>query len=303
MKINENCYFIEAGFKATKYGKKISLKSVPVDVSKFIQKATEKMHTVYTSATLAAHNQLDYFAGTMGIKIDASVATAILPSPFNYEANCVVYQPFMPKPNAPEFETAIVNNVYEIEKIVEGGIFVLFTAYSTMMNVVEATRATLEGRGRKILVQGIDGYKDKMIADFRENKKAILFGVTSFWVGVDVRGSALSAVIITKMPFERPNEPINEAMKEFLERNGRSYFLDHDLPKATMMIRQGFGRLIRTKSDYGIVALLDSRLNPSSPHYKQYGGGVIKSLPPAKIVSNIEEVKHFLKKKQKETFK
>lgn len=300
LNIDENCYFIEAGFKATRYGKKISLKSIPIDVSKFIQKATEKMYTVYTSATLAAHNQLDYFAGTLGIDLNEAVTTAILPSPFDYQSNCIVYQPLMPRPNSPEFESAIIQNTFDIEKIVEGGIFVLFTAYSTMMNVVEKTRATLEGRGRKILVQGIDGYKDKMIAEFRQHKKAILFGVTSFWVGVDVRGSALSAVIITKMPFERPDEPINEAMKEFLERHGRSYFLDHDLPKATMMIRQGFGRLIRTKTDFGVVVLLDARLDPASPSYKRYGGGVIKSLPPAKIVSNIKEIEKFIKHKQKE---
>ena len=298
--INANCYFIEAGFKVTRYGKKISLKSVPIDVSKFIQKATAKMHTIYTSATLAAHNELDYFAGTMGIKLDENVTTAVLPSPFDYEKNCIVYQPMMPKPGSPEFESAIIHNVFQVEKNVEGGIFVLFTAYSTMMNVVEATRTTLEGRGRKILVQGIDGYKDKMIASFRADKKAILFGVTSFWVGVDVRGSALSAVIITKMPFERPDEPINEAMKEFLERNGRSYFLDHDLPKATMMIRQGFGRLIRTNVDFGVVVILDARLDKASPNYKRYGGGVIKSLPPAQIVSKIDEVTKFIKKKQKE---
>jgi len=297
--VDENCYFIEAGFKATKYGKKISLKAIPIDVSKFIKKATEGMHCVYTSATLAAHNELNYFAGTLGININNNTVTAILPSPFDYKKNCIVYQPLMPKPSAPEYQQAVIKTVMELEKIINGGIFILFTAYSTMMSVMEATRTSLEQRGRKVLVQGIDGYKDKMIADFRENKTAILFGVTSFWVGVDVRGSALSAVIITKMPFERPDEPINEAMKEFLERNGRSYFLDHDLPKATMMIRQGFGRLIRTRGDYGVVVLLDSRLNSKTPSYKQYGGGVMKSLPDARVVGNIKDVESFFNNKEK----
>lgn len=298
--VDKNCYFIEAGFKATKYGKKIGLKAVPIDVSKFIQKATENMYCVYTSATLAAHNELNYFAGTMGIQIDNTIETAVLPSPFDYKSNCIVYQPLMPRPNAPDYENAIIKSILEIETVISGGIFVLFTAYSTMMNVMEATRNTLEQRGRKVLVQGVDGYKDKMIATFRESKTAVLFGVTSFWVGVDVRGSALSAVIITKMPFERPDEPINEAMKEFLERQGRSYFIDHDLPKATMMIRQGFGRLIRTKIDFGMVALLDSRLNPRAPSYKPYGAGVLKSLPNATIVSNIKDVKAFIKRRQQD---
>lgn len=298
--VDENCYFIEAGFKTTRYGKKIGLKAVPIDVSQFIQQATKNMYCVYTSATLAAHNALDYFAGTMGIALTNDVVTEVLPSPFDYEKNCIIYQPPMPRPGSPEFESDIITHVFEIEKVIDGGIFVLFTAYSTMMNVVEATRKTLEDRGRTVLVQGIDGHKDKMITSFRSSKTAILFGVTSFWVGVDVRGSALSAVIVTKMPFERPDEPINEAMKEFLERKGRSYFLDYDLPKATMMIRQGFGRLIRTKSDFGIVALLDARLNSRTPSFKAYGAGVIKSLPNSKIVSNIDEVKDFMYRRRQD---
>ena len=297
---DENCYFLEAGHKSSKYGQKTSLKSIPIDASKSISTSTAGYHCVYTSATLAANNKLEYFGGTIGVDPNSpNTLTGILPSPFNFQDNCVVYQPDMPPPNSPDFDTATAKEILQIEPDINGGIFALFTSYTAMMNVVDQIRPILENqRGRRVFVQGIDGIKDKIILQFREDKRAVLFGVSSFWVGVDVRGSALSCVIITKMPFERPDEPINEAMREFLDRHGKSYFRDYDLPKATMMIRQGFGRLIRTRNDHGSIVLLDPRLNKKSKHHKSYGITVMKSLPECLVTGSITEVQDFLKKKE-----
>jgi ATP-dependent DNA helicase DinG len=299
---DESCYFLEMGHKSSKYGAKTSLKSIPIDSSKSISRATDGYYCVYTSATLAANNTLDYFGGTIGVDPNhTDTTTAILPSPFNFQDNCIIYQPSMPQPNSPDFDSATTKEIMAIEPYIKGGIFVLFTSYSAMMNVVDQIRPILETqRNRRVFVQGVDGVKDKMIKKFRADERAVLFGVSSFWVGVDVRGTALSCVIITKMPFERPDEPINEAMREFLKRKNRSYFADYDLPKATMMIRQGFGRLIRTGTDYGLVVLLDPRLNPKSQYRKDYCHAVMKSLPKCPTISSINDVQAFFNKKEKE---
>lgn len=298
--VNENCYFIEKGHKSSRYGHKISLKSIPIDASKSISRSTATYHCVYTSATLATNNNLDYFGGTIGVdpKLPSTI-TGILPSPFDFEKSCVIYQPNMPPPNSDAYDTATVEEILKIEPNIDGGIFVLFTSYTAMMNVVEEVRPILENqRQRSVFVQGIDGAKDKIIEKFRADKRAVLFGVSSFWVGVDVRGSALSCVIITKMPFERPDEPINEAMREFLTRHNKSYFFDYDLPKAIMMIRQGFGRLIRTNKDYGVVVLLDPRLNINCRYHKGYGTAVMESLPKCTVTGNIKLLQDFFLKRR-----
>jgi ATP-dependent DNA helicase DinG len=162
-----------------------------------------------------------------------------------------------------------------------------------MMNVANATRKTIEQHGRPVFVQGVDGVKNKLITDFRFAKNGVLMGVSSFWVGVDVQGEALSCVIIAKMPFERPDDPFNQATKEYMESLGKNYFADYDLPRAIMMIRQGFGRLIRTKTDRGVVILLDPRLNPNSNLKKGYMNRVLAALPQCPRTHKLDDVRAF----------
>lgn len=302
-KVAEECYFIERQTKLTKQGgHKIKLKSVPIDISQFLKTATKDMYCCYTSATLASDVGLKYFGETVGIDVsNEKVKAAILPSPFNYEKNCLIYTPDMPLPNNGQlFNQKTIEQILTLEPMIDGGIFVLFTSYSSMMEVVNAVRPTLENRGRSVFVQGIDGVKDKIVTRFRAAKNGVLFGVSSFWVGVDIQGKALSCVVIVKMPFERPDDPINEATREYLTNKGKSYFKDYDLPKATMMIRQGFGRLIRTKTDYGVVVILDPRLNEWSKEKKFYARTVMTSLPTCRQVCNIREVENFLLGRKKD---
>jgi ATP-dependent DNA helicase DinG len=273
--LDECCYFIEKYNRGGTY--RIVIRGIPLDLSKFIQDATRGRRCVYTSATLASDQGLQYFGETIGVDVKRhDVAEAILPSPFDYQKNCLLYMPSMPSPKAgDEVHRATAKEVMNMAKIVPGGIFVLFTSYYAMQEVAAQIRDDLEDMGREVFVQGEGKVKDVIINEFRDAGNGVLFGVSSFWVGVDVQGAALSCVMIVKMPFARPNEPINEAIREFLERKGKSYFRDYDLPKATMFIRQGFGRLIRTSSDKGIIVILDARLNPQSMEKR-----CIKSVTP-----------------------
>lgn len=294
---DDTCYFAQYAIKKTRYGQKVTMSAIPLDTSVMIQKFCTGLYTTYTSATLASDEGLDYFSKAVGVDLnDSKTISTILSSPFNYEQNCLLYMPTMPLPKDPNFEIQIVKQLKMLAHNVEGGIFVLFTSYMSMTRVAENIKndATFN---RPIFVQGIDGVKNVITQKFRKAGNAILLGVASFWVGVDIQGEALSCVIITKMPFERPNDPFNEAMKEYLDKQGKSYFKDCDLPRATTKIRQGFGRLIRTKKDKGVVVILDPRLNPNSRLRKQYSNPVLNSLPPCTISYDEAQVIKFLNEK------
>ena len=291
------CYFAQCSDKQTKYGNKVTITAIPLSTAEMIQKNCKGLNVCYTSATLASDEGLNYFAKAVGVDLnDKSTVSTVLNSPFNFLQNCLLYMPPMPLPTSPEFDQHIITRLREVEPHVKGGIFVLFTSYSSMTTVAQAIRQEMEAKGRPVFVQGEDGPKNVLTQQFRAAKNGLLLGVSSFWVGVDIQGDALSCVIITKMPFERPDEPFNEAMKEYLEQQGGSYFRDCDLPRATTMIRQGFGRLIRTKRDRGVVVILDPRLNPSSRFKKQYGNAVLDALPECSISYDLTEVVDFLQK-------
>jgi ATP-dependent DNA helicase DinG len=293
---NDTCYFAQCSQKQTKYGKKVTVTAIPLNTAEMIQKFCKGLYVSYTSATLASDEGLSYFSRAVGVDLDAKdTHQSILDSPFNYLQNCLLYMPNMPIPSAPDFDQQIAKQIREIEPHIDGGIFVLFTSYQSMTKVSQDIRAEMEAKGRPVFVQGEDGPKNVLTQKFRKAKNGILLGVSSFWVGVDIQGDALSCVIITKMPFERPDEPFNEAMKEYLEAQGRNYFKDCDLPRATTMIRQGFGRLIRTKRDRGVVVILDSRLNPSSRFKKGYSNAVLDSLPECGICYELQPVIDFMK--------
>jgi ATP-dependent DNA helicase DinG len=294
---NDICYFAQYSEKQTKYGGKVTITAIPLNTATMIQKSCKGLNVCYTSATLASDEGLSYFAKAVGVDLTAkSTVSIVLNSPFNFLQNCLLYMPDMPLPTSPEFDQHIITRIREVEPHIQGGMFVLFTSYSSMTAVSKAIRQEMEAKGRPFFVQGEDGPKNVLTQQFRDAKNGILLGVSSFWVGVDIQGDALSCVIITKMPFERPDEPFNEAMKEYLEQQGGSYFKDCDLPRATTMIRQGFGRLIRTKRDRGIVVILDPRLNPSSKLKKRYGDAVLDSLPECTICYELKDVADFLKK-------
>jgi ATP-dependent DNA helicase DinG len=176
------------------------------------------------------------------------------------------------------YEAALPEAVLDAVRRTRGGAFVLFTSYESMRRTAEAVRAHLEGDGLVVLVQGTDGLgRTAMLERFRAGG-AVLFGVSSFWQGVDVPGDALRNVVIARLPFDVPTHPLALARQARLERDGKSPFAEMSLPAAALRLKQGFGRLVRRASDRGIVVLLDSRVVT-----KRYGKDLLESLPECPV--------------------
>ena len=200
-------------------------------------------------------------------------------SPFDYaeQMRVVVARSMPPPPPASEPEFYLQELVGHIRRSLEetqGRAFVLFTSYGLMRQVAAELRAFCAERGWPLLVQGEDRTRSRMLSHFRENIGSVLLGTDSFWTGVDVPGEALSNVIVTKIPFESPGNPLTEARCEDIAARGGNAFRDYSLPEAVLKFRQGVGRLIRSRSDRGLVVLLDSRITS-----KFYGQRFMLALP------------------------
>jgi Rad3-related DNA helicase len=235
--------------------------------------ATRESHGESQVAT-----EFKYIARRLGV--DAA-ATLQLGSPFDYAQQATLYlETNLPDPNdARRFIPAATAKVEQYVRHTHGGAFVLFTSYSMLRQMADALRPTLEHLGMPVLVQGQDLTPRQLLAKFRELDDAVLFGTSSFWQGIDVQGHKLRNVIIVKLPFSVPDEPIIEAKHEHIQRTGGNPFMDLSLPEAIIRLKQGFGRLIRSKTDKGIVVLLDSRVKT-----KRYGRQFIDALPDVRIV-------------------
>jgi ATP-dependent DNA helicase DinG len=172
---------------------------------------------------------------------------------------------------------AVQRVVVDLAFASDGGMFVLFTSYAALRRVAAAVRTELEGRW-PVLVQG-EGQRDRLLRRFRDAGSAILFGTDSFWEGVDVPGPSLRALVLAKLPFKVPSDPLTAARLEVLAEQGIDGFRHYLMPHAALKLKQGFGRLIRSKSDIGIVILMDPRVTT-----RNYGGKLLASLPPARRV-------------------
>lgn len=232
---------------------------------------------ICTSATLATGERgMGYFAGRVGAE---AARTLRIGSPFDYaeQMRVVVARSMPPPPPASEPEFYLQELVGHIRRSLEetqGRAFVLFTSYGLMRQVAAELRAFCAERGWPLLVQGEDRTRSRMLSHFRENIGSVLLGTDSFWTGVDVPGEALSNVIVTKIPFESPGNPLTEARCEDIAARGGNAFRDYSLPEAVLKFRQGVGRLIRSRSDRGLVVLLDSRITS-----KFYGQRFMLALP------------------------
>ena len=237
---------------------------------------------VFTSATLAVGNSFDHFAAQLGLE---GVRQLKLDSPFDYRNNALLYLPDnMPAPNERFYVDAVVACARDVLQASAGRAFILFTSHSALQAAAAQLADTLD---YPLLVQGTAPRRE-LLERFRELGNAVLLGTGSFWEGVDVRGAALSCVIIDKLPFSSPGDPILQARIEALREQGINPFMAYQLPYAVINLKQGVGRLIRDRSDRGVLVLCDPRLRS-----KAYGRIFLKSLPRMPCSSDIDQVHEF----------
>lgn len=258
--------------------KQIVLYSAPVEVGPVLQEDLfAKVRTVVmTSATLAVNGTLSYFKERIGA---GDAEEAAFGSPFDYERQMRVFLPrAMPEPAAPEFAAASARAICRLLDLTRGSAFVLCTSVAFLRDVLARVQPHCDRMGYPVLAQGAGMPRHLMLEQFKRNVGSVLFGLDSFWQGVDVRGEALRNVIITRLPFSVPDEPLVAARMERIRERGGDPFRDFSLPEAVLKFRQGVGRLIRARGDTGIVAILDPRLQQ-----KWYGRFFRNSLPPAAV--------------------
>lgn len=265
--------------------RRVTLGASPVDVSaRFRDEVLHRVPAlVFTSATLTTDGSFDFVRRRLGI--DFEVDEALLPSPFDYAAQAALYLPSLPDPRSPEYPDAALDEIVRLVTLARGGAFVLCTSVRMMRRFAQDARPRL--RGRPIYVQG-EAPKGALLERFRDDGDAVLFATMSFWEGVDVRGDALRLVVIDKLPFDVPTDPLVEARCRSLEEQGEKAFIRYLVPSAALTLKQGFGRLIRTRRDRGVVAVLDSRLTT-----KGYGQVFLRSLPPALRCTTFEALEAF----------
>jgi ATP-dependent DNA helicase DinG len=262
----------------------VGLESVPLDLAPLLRETLfDRVETVVlTSATLAAGGDFGFLKERLGLSDPYSGVRyqEILPSPFDYQAQCLFLVPTdFPDPRSDEsgHDRAVARAVIELARAADGGMFVLFTSHGALKRVADAVRGGLETRW-PVLVQG-EGQRDHLLRRFRDSGCAILFGTDSFWEGVDVPGPALRVLLIAKLPFKVPNDPLTQARLERLAEQGLDGFRRYLLPHAALKLKQGFGRLIRSHTDFGVVVLADPRIASRS-----YGPVLLDSLPPARRI-------------------
>lgn len=238
---------------------------------------------IFTSATLAVRDDFAHFLDRIGIH---DALTSVLPSPFDYEHNARLYVPEgLPQPSDPEHPEALMAEVWPVVEAAGGGAFLLFTSYRAL-RAAEQWIARRSAPG-PVLVQGA-GSRSQLLAEFREAGNAVLLGTGSFWQGVDVRGSALRVLVIDKLPFASPGDPLVQARIEAIRRAGGDAFNEFQLPQAVITLKQGVGRLIRDFDDRGLVVLGDPRINT-----RGYGRVFVDSLPPMPRIERAAEALEF----------
>ncbi len=269
---------------------RLTLLAAPLDVAGLLRGAVYEhfSSTVLTSATLTVAGSFSFISGRLGLD---GFETASLDSPFDYEKQTLLYvSGHLPPPTqGPDFNRAAAETITGIIRASMGRALVLFTSYDSMNAVFELMPQT----GYNHLLQG-DKSTAKLLDDFRDDTHSVLFATQSFWQGIDVPGEALSCLIICRLPFEVPDDPRLTAIAEKLKAEGISPFTQYQLPTAVLRFRQGFGRLIRTATDRGVVCVLDRRILATS-----YGGSFVKSLPRGvRLTTRLSDLDRFFQSTQ-----
>jgi len=277
-------------------GRSFTLGLLPFDISERFRGLVESRPAawVFTSATLSVatsskSEDFSHFASRLGLT-DAEALR--IPSPFDYESQALLYLPAgMPEPTAPNYVDAVISACVPLLEASGGGAFILFTSHRALSQGAALLRARWDGAALvPILVQG-EGPREKLLRDFREHGNAVLLGTASFWEGVDVKGEALRLVVIEKLPFASPDDPLTKARIAHLQRRGENAFRDYQLPEAVLALKQGVGRLIRSETDRGMIVIADPRLLS-----KGYGRTFRASLPEMPVTQDRDEALRFLRK-------
>lgn len=267
-------------------GRGVFLEASPIDVSGLLrERLFDRVETVLlTSATLAVGGSYDFLKRRLGLQ---NAREKIFSSHFDYSRQALLYVPgHLPDPREPGFAARAAEEVVEILRATHGRAFVLFTSYQQMHEVYARVRRRLR---YPMLVQG-NAPRTALLDRFRSTAHAVLFATASFWQGVDVQGQQLSAVIIDRLPFDVPTDPIVQARIRLINEDGGNAFTEYQVPQAVIALKQGFGRLIRSETDRGVLALLDHRIVR-----KPYGRVFLESLPPYRRTSRVEDVRAFMR--------
>ena len=282
-------YWMEAPEKTTVYwiekrGRGVFLQATPIDVSPMLREMLfdQIPAIVLTSATLAVEGKFSFLEKRLGLTMNRSL---VVEGSFDYQKQALLYVPQdLPDPRTPAFPRAAAEEILELLKLSQGRAFVLFTSYQQMTHVRELVDYRLD---YPTLLQGTKP-RSVLLEEFRATPNCVLFATSSFWQGVDVQGDQLSCVIIDKLPFAVPSDPVVDARIRALRETGGNPFFDYQIPQAAIALKQGFGRLIRAKTDRGVLALLDHRITK-----QRYGQVFFDSLPDYGFTMNRDDVARF----------
>ena len=265
-------------------GQGFLLHQTPLDISATFQArlAEHGCNTIYTSATLSVAEDFSHFSDQLGL---SEITAKSWDSPFNYQKQALLYLPQgMPEPNESVYTEAVVNMALPVIEASQGHAFLLFTSHRAMNEAYSLLAKRID---YPLMRQG-DAPRSELLQLFRNTENAVLLGTSSFWEGVDVRGKALSCVIIDKLPFAPPDDPVFRARAAKMRENGQNPFMTYQLPQAVISLKQGVGRLIRDANDYGVLMICDPRLKT-----KSYGRIFLKSLPDMKRSTELADVDAF----------
>jgi ATP-dependent DNA helicase DinG len=268
----------------------VTAASVPLDLAPMLRDDlfARAKTTIVTSATLATDPEFAFLRKRLGLAGQLEPYTEIFPSPFRFDRQALLAIPDdLPAPNvdAPAHSRAVARLATDLVEAANGGVFILFTSHREVRAAAASMRAAGLDRKWPLLVHG-EEQRDGLLARFRESGRAVLLGTSSFWEGVDVPGDALRGLLIAKLPFRVPTEPITAARCEAIEMNGGDAFTEYMIPHASLRLKQGFGRLIRSATDRGVVLIADSRIVT-----RPYGKGLVDALPPAqRFIAPVAEV-------------
>jgi ATP-dependent DNA helicase DinG len=269
----------------------------PLDITGMMNEAvfTKFRSVICTSATLSVGESFDFWKGRVGLaRSDAHVETAVYPSPFPFRTNALLaVDTEAPGPTSPGFGAYVDAAIPRLLEASQGHALVLFTSYDAMKSAFEAAKPKMAELGITLMRQG-DNERSKLLDAFKADLSSVLFATDSFWEGIDAPGETLQLVVICKLPFRVPTDPVQLARSEAVEKKGGNAFMEISLPEAVIRLKQGFGRLIRHSQDRGVVVILDSRIAT-----KRYGGLFIQSLPECRLVAEgldtiTKEVSRFL---------